>query len=125
VSELIDNRARRIATLKEIIQHLHKGEAPEAVKGKLREMVQQTNPSEIMAMEQELIMLGVQCLESGHLPAREADRFRQAVSDLASIYGEHIRIEDNVVFPAAQQALSRSEKSVIANEMASRRELVS
>jgi len=33
MSELIDNRARRIATLKEIIQHLHKGEAPDAVKG--------------------------------------------------------------------------------------------
>ncbi len=59
MSELIDNRARRIATLKEIIQHLHKGEAPESVKSQLREMVQQTNPSEIMAMEQELIFGGM------------------------------------------------------------------
>ena len=59
MSELIDNRARRIATLKEIIQHLHKGEAPEAVKGQLREVVRQTNPSEIMAMEQELIAGGM------------------------------------------------------------------
>ena len=59
MSELIDNRARRIATLKEIIQHLHKGEAPEAVKGQLREMVRQTNASEIMAMEQELISGGM------------------------------------------------------------------
>jgi DUF438 domain-containing protein len=59
VSELIDNRARRIATLKEIILHLHKGEAPEAVKNQLREMVRQTNPSEIMAMEQELISGGM------------------------------------------------------------------
>jgi len=59
MSELIDNRARRIATLKEIIQHLHKGEAPDAVKGQLREMVRQTNPSEIMAMEQELISGGM------------------------------------------------------------------
>jgi uncharacterized protein len=63
VSELIDNRARRIATLKEIIQHLHKGEAPDAVKGQLREMVRKTNPSEIMAMEQELI--------SGGMPVEE------------------------------------------------------
>ena len=63
MSELIDNRARRIATLKEIIQHLHKGEAPEAVKDQLREMVRQTNPSEIMAMEQELI--------SGGMPVEE------------------------------------------------------
>ena len=63
MSELIDNRARRIATLKEIIQHLHKGEAAEAVKSQLREMVQQTNPSEIMTMEQELI--------SGGMPVEE------------------------------------------------------
>ena len=63
MSELIDNRARRISTLKEIIQHLHKGEAPDAVKGQLREMVRQTNPSEIMAMEQELI--------SGGMPVEE------------------------------------------------------
>ena len=63
MSELIDNRARRIATLKGIIQHLHKGEAPEAVKSQLREIVRQTNPSEIMAMEQELI--------SGGMPVEE------------------------------------------------------
>lgn len=63
MSELIDNRARRISTLKEIIQHLHKGEAPDAVKAQLREMVRQTNPSEIMAMEQELI--------SGGMPVEE------------------------------------------------------
>jgi DUF438 domain-containing protein len=63
MSELIDNRARKIATLKEIIQHLHKGEAPEAVKSQLREMVRQTNPSEIMAMEQELISGGMQVEE--------------------------------------------------------------
>src|SRR5215469_5631796 len=59
MSELIDNRARRIGTLKEIIQHLHKGQAPDAVKAQLREMVRQTNPSEIMAMEQELISGGM------------------------------------------------------------------
>ena len=63
MSELIDNRARRIGMLKEIIQHLHKGEAPEAVKLQLREIVRQTSPSEIMAMEQELI--------SGGMPVEE------------------------------------------------------
>ena len=59
MSELIDNRARRLTTLKEIIQHLHEGEAPEAVKGQLREMVKQTDACEIMAMEQELIAGGM------------------------------------------------------------------
>ena len=59
MSEFIDNRARRIAALKEIIQHLHKGEAPDAVREQLRNIVQQTDASEIMAMEQELISGGM------------------------------------------------------------------
>src|SRR5262249_15016676 len=59
MSELIDNRARRIATLKEIIRHLHKGEAPDAVRGQLRDIVRQTDACEIMAMEQELIAGGM------------------------------------------------------------------
>ena len=63
MSELINNPARRVAALKEIIQHLHKGEAPEAVMSQLRDIVRQTNPSEIMAMEQELI--------SGGMPVEE------------------------------------------------------
>lgn len=63
MSELIDNRARRIATLKEIIQHLHRGEAPDTVRNQLREMVRQTDAGEIMAMEQELI--------SGGMPVEE------------------------------------------------------
>lgn len=63
MSELIDNRAQRIAKLKGIIQHLHKGEAPEAVRNQLRQIVHQTDASEIMAMEQELI--------SGGMPVEE------------------------------------------------------
>ncbi len=59
MSELIDNRAQRIATLKEIIQHLHAGAAPELVKDRLREMVRQTDATEIMAMEQQLISEGM------------------------------------------------------------------
>lgn len=59
MSELIDNRAQRISALKEIIQHLHAGQAPDLVKQRLREIVRQTDPSEIMAMEQELIAGGM------------------------------------------------------------------
>jgi hemerythrin-like domain-containing protein len=65
----------------------------------------------------------LQYLKRGHLPLAEADRFRKAIRDLATIYAEHIQIEDSVVFPAAQRALSDSQKSVIAREMASRRDL--
>jgi hemerythrin-like domain-containing protein len=68
-------------------------------------------------------MLGVQCLEHGQLPIAEAEQFRKAVNELNSIYGEHIRIEDDVVFPAARRVLSAPQKSAIANEMASRRKL--
>jgi len=77
------------------------------------------------ALHAEVQTLGCQCLYEGHLRARAASRFRQAVSDLASIYGEHIRIEDTVVFPAAKRTLSGPEKSAIAKEMATRRELIS
>lgn len=75
------------------------------------------------ALHAEVHALGVQCLDRGSLPSRESALFRQATSDLASIYGKHIRIEDEVVFPAAKRALSGSQKSEIANEMAARREL--
>jgi hemerythrin-like domain-containing protein len=77
------------------------------------------------ALHVEVHVLGVQCLEKGHFPPHDADRFRQAVNNLGSIYSQHIRIEDNVVFPAAKRALSSSQKSAIANEMASRRTPVS
>jgi uncharacterized protein len=59
VSELIDNRAHRISVLKEIIQHLHAGAAPELVKERLREIVGQTDATEIMAMEQQLMAEGM------------------------------------------------------------------
>jgi uncharacterized protein len=59
MSELIDNEAHRIQTLKHIIKHLHVGQAPEQVRRQMREIVGQTDPSEIMAMEQELIAEGM------------------------------------------------------------------
>lgn len=59
MSELIDNRANRVRTLKGIIQRLHGGESPEAVKGALREIVQQTDYSEIVAMEEQLMAEGM------------------------------------------------------------------
>jgi len=59
LSEIIDNRAHRIGALKDIIKRLHGGEAPEAVKDRLRTIVQQTDYSEIVAMEQELMADGM------------------------------------------------------------------
>jgi DUF438 domain-containing protein len=59
VSELIDNRAHRISVLKEIIQHLHIGAAPDLVKERLRKIVGETDATEIMAMEQQLMAEGM------------------------------------------------------------------
>jgi DUF438 domain-containing protein len=59
MSELIDNRAHRISVLKEIIQHLHAGAAPELVKEQLRKIVGETDATEIMAMERQLMAEGM------------------------------------------------------------------
>lgn len=59
MSELIDNRAHRIRTLKHIIKHLHEGKAPEEVRRQLAELVKETDASEIAEMEQELMAEGM------------------------------------------------------------------
>jgi DUF438 domain-containing protein len=63
MSEIIDNRANRVRNLKSIIKRLHAGEAPDAVRGELQTIVRQTDYSEIMAMEQELMAEGVPASE--------------------------------------------------------------
>lgn len=59
MSELIDNRARRIQTLKEIVQKLHHGAKPEEVRAQLTDIVRHASPGEIAAMEQQLMAEGV------------------------------------------------------------------
>ena len=59
MSELIDNKAHRVRTLKEIIKHLHAGEPPEQVKERLKTLVGETDYTEIVAMEQELMADGM------------------------------------------------------------------
>ncbi len=59
MSEVIDNKANRIRVLKDIIKHLHAGNPPAAVQRQMREIVKQTDASEIMAMEQELMAEGM------------------------------------------------------------------
>jgi hemerythrin-like domain-containing protein len=71
----------------------------------------------------EIERLGQQCLSRGSLSTREAEAFRNAVTTLISMYKEHISVEDGLVFPLAARLLSRTDKAVIANEMASRRKV--
>jgi len=59
MSELIDNRTPRVRTLKTIIQSLHAGAPQEEVRQRLKNLVCQTDYSEIMSMEQELIAEGM------------------------------------------------------------------
>jgi DUF438 domain-containing protein len=63
MSELIDNRAQRIRTLKHIIKHLHTGEAPEQVRAQLKQLVQECDATEIAQREQELIAEGTPVAE--------------------------------------------------------------
>ena len=59
MSELLDNKANRLRVLKDIIKHLHAGNPPEVVQRQMQELVKQTDASEIMAMEQELMAEGM------------------------------------------------------------------
>ncbi len=59
MSELLNNRQKRIDTLKHVIRHLHEGQAPEEVKAQLRTLVQECDATEIAQMEQELMADGV------------------------------------------------------------------
>jgi hemerythrin-like domain-containing protein len=66
-------------------------------------------------------VLGNRALEQSHLSSADAAEFRDAISELASIYQAHIRIEDDLVFPIAGRVLSRADKQIIATEMSARR----
>lgn len=59
MSELIDNRAQRVRTLRGIIKKLHGGAPQDEVRQELKELVGQTDYSEVMAMEQEIIADGM------------------------------------------------------------------
>jgi DUF438 domain-containing protein len=63
LSEIIDNRANRIRILKSIIKELHSGLPADQVKRKLSELVRQTDYSEILSMEQELMAEGMPASE--------------------------------------------------------------
>ena len=73
------------------------------------------------ALHREVDELGRKYLNGDDLTSDEVKRFRTAVAELASIYIDHIKIEDEVVFPIAGKLLPADEKAAIAQEMAQRR----
>ena len=81
MTEIIDNRAFRIRTMKEIIRHLHDGGDADEVRDRLKELVRETDSSEIAAMEQQLIGEG--------MPVEEV----QSMCDLHSSVLQEILVE--------------------------------
>jgi len=73
------------------------------------------------AAHAEVEALGNKCLAKGSLSPAESKAFREAVGGLATMYAEHIRIEDRLVFPVAARLLSDTDSAAIASEMAARR----
>ena len=84
MSELINNRARRIQTMKEIIQHLHAGGSEDEVREKMRSVVRETDHSEVVAMEQELMAGGMK------------------VEEIRSMCDLHSRVVREVIVPPPQ-----------------------
>ncbi len=97
----LDNQA-----LKTALTHLDRLEADHEHVAPLHEGVQ---------------VLGRQWIAEGQLSPEGALRFASLVENLQQIYREHIKVEDDLVFPAAASLLSDEAKSQIGKEMAERR----
>lgn len=69
----------------------------------------------------EVDRLGQGYLSKSRLAPADAERFRTAVGQLASMYRQHIAVEDNAIFPAAARLLSQDDRASVAREMAARR----
>lgn len=67
--------------------------------------------------------LGAQYLSTGKLSDNEIAEYRSSVASLAAMYKQHIRVEEELVFPLAARVLSATEKTAIGNEMADRRQV--
>lgn len=74
------------------------------------------------SLHEQVERLGIEYLSTGKLTPAEVLEFRKSVARLAEMYRQHIRLEDEVVFPLAARVLPEREKAAIAQEMAKRRE---
>lgn len=80
MSELIDNRARRVRELKSVIERLHQGWPQEEVKDALVQIVGQTDYSEIVQAEQELIAGGMPVQEIQSMCDLHAQAVRESMA---------------------------------------------
>ncbi|ABC82959.1 DUF438 domain-containing protein [Anaeromyxobacter dehalogenans] len=124
MSELINNREKRVQTLKEIILHLHRGEAPAAVRGRLAALIADVDASEVAAMEQELMAEGMSHQEVQSLCDLHADVLQDVMTrpatpmPLAPGHPVHqLRAENRALGAAAQTARQRvRELAALADE---------
>ena len=65
--------------------------------------------------------LGLMWLTHGTLGESDVGQLQASLADLSALYREHIRIEEDHVFPFARTALSRDVLEKIGQDMASRR----
>ena len=70
----------------------------------------------------EIDALGQELLSTGRFScADRRARFGLLIERLRTLYGEHIRVEDEELFPAAERALDPAELEAVGAEMAARR----
>jgi hemerythrin-like domain-containing protein len=77
----------------------------------------------VEAWHRELDALGHVWLEQGVLGPESILRFRQLATQLSRLYDEHIRVEENEVFPLAVSILPQPDLAAMGKEMAERRGL--
>jgi hemerythrin-like domain-containing protein len=73
------------------------------------------------AWRQELDELGICWLGKGFLHSASISRFRQLAAQLSRLYEEHIRVEDDELFPLAVSILPQPDLNAVGREMAERR----
>lgn len=134
---LTDEAARALASALRYFREAapkHTADEEESLFPRLRQIQQPEAQSTLGALEElerdhrwadqahaEVDSLGAMYLSKGHLSKAETESFRAAVDGLLRMYSEHIRVEEEVVFPVAARVLSRPEQLSMGKEMAARR----
>lgn len=83
----------------------------------------QEQHAEADRLHREVDRLGQAWLGRGRLSADEAAELRSMLARLATLYEEHIAVEEHCVFPLAASVLEESDLRAIGEEMAVRRGL--
>jgi len=135
MSELIDNRRHRIEGLKGMIRELHDGASPDELKGRFRAVLEHSGPSEISAMESELMAEGMPETEIRRMCELHVAVFRDKLEQRppAETHPGHpvaVFKRENEVFLASTGELSalaanavRGQRGVTATEAARWRDL--